>query len=125
MNNIDGCDECIFFIRMRRFLLTSETIDILCLVYSNFYTKKIIFKVFTLDFSFRNDFDQPYLMHLNIKLAFVTALIINIKLVLVSSLGLGVYPIKSQGCPNAVSKPLWKHDTIPTIPSVYFAKFFE
>ena len=35
----------IFLVRMRRYFLTLDRIDILCLVYSNFYTKTIIFKV--------------------------------------------------------------------------------
>ena len=34
-----------FFVRMRQYSLTSDTIDVLCLVYSNFCTKKIIFKI--------------------------------------------------------------------------------
>ena len=34
-----------FVVRIRRFLMTSDTIDILCLVHSNFNTNRIIFEV--------------------------------------------------------------------------------
>ena len=35
-----GCDKNIFLVRMRRFFLTSDTIDILCLVFFKFLHKK-------------------------------------------------------------------------------------
>ena len=38
-NNLQGCDNSIFLVRMRRFLLSSYTIDILCLVCSDFCSK--------------------------------------------------------------------------------------
>ena len=34
-----ACDICVYYIRIRRVFLTMDTIDILRLVYSNFYTK--------------------------------------------------------------------------------------
>ena len=40
-----GSYKCIFFVRKREFFLTLDTIDILCLVYSNFCANKILFKV--------------------------------------------------------------------------------
>ena len=33
------CDAFIYFVRMRRLFLILDTIDILCLVYSNFFRK--------------------------------------------------------------------------------------
>ena len=38
-------DKCIFFVQIRRLLLTLETTDNLCLVYSNVCANEIIFKV--------------------------------------------------------------------------------
>ena len=35
-----GCDTCIFFVSMRRFLLTLDSIDFFSLVYSNYCAKK-------------------------------------------------------------------------------------
>ena len=32
-----GCETSILLVRMRRFFLTSDTIDILCLVYANLF----------------------------------------------------------------------------------------
>ena len=38
-----SCKKRIFLVRIRRFFLISDTIDILCLVYSNFSAKKNIY----------------------------------------------------------------------------------
>ena len=37
------CDKCRFFVRIRSFLLTLDTINILCQVYSDFCSNEIIF----------------------------------------------------------------------------------
>ena len=37
------CNKCIFFDGMRRFLLPLNTIDIICLIYSNICGNKIVF----------------------------------------------------------------------------------
>ena len=44
--NQEGSDKCIFVVRMHWFFLASDTIDILCLVYSNFCTNEIILQIY-------------------------------------------------------------------------------
>ena len=40
VGDVFGCGKSVFLFRMRRLFMTSEAIDILCLVYSNFCAKK-------------------------------------------------------------------------------------
>ena len=39
VGDVKGCDKSVFLVRIRRLFMTSEAIDILCLVFSNFCAK--------------------------------------------------------------------------------------